>query len=674
MRICFICKYPPIEGGVSTVTYWLARGLASQGHDVHVITNACEVEPMYRLQIDDDDAMDYAPRFSGSGGGGVYVYTPARYDRGMAHIPDANPLVTKLAAVATEVIREHSCEVIFAYYFEPYAVAAYLASMWTGKPLIVKHAGSDVDRLLRVPDLATSYKEILRSADAVVAGPRVLLQLQEMGLSESQLEKDIPYVVPADRFCPDAPALPLSALMLSCGAGRVAGTCTFDPSLPTIGVYGKIGSSKGTYDLIAAAARVKAEHPINLIFMIGDAQAEVVAPAVRRAGIEDRVSYLPLLPNWKVPGFVRACTAVCFLERDFPIAIHGPIVPREVLSCGTCLILSAEIVSNQSYRHELRHGHNVLIVKDPKDHAELASVLRTVALDPRGARSVGAEGAKVVRPHADHEQYVRDWQLLFERHRSTHTANRAIPHQPHNGGCPPRAQHFISLLVGVAKDFYPELIQTFQPSLSSAKSLGRALLSAISTTSHIDVARLRDLVRYAMAHLRLTDEYGNSGGFPVADHLGGGTATSRAAGRLRPMRGSSVLIADFAHDVTVFSDTSDYARSLAELTPLPTTLLFSRSVYMMVYELQIDQPTRELVAACDGSRTADEIEALMCERFAESAEDRRESGRRVRLALDWLYREGVIVFGDFAAPHGWIGGLRSHARLADLVSLDVGTL
>ena len=95
---------------------------------------------------------------------------------------------------------------------------------------------------------------------------------------------------------------------------------------------------------------------------------------------------LPLLPNWRVPGFIRACTAVCFLERDFPVAIHGPMLPREILACGTCLVLSGEIAEKQRYRRDLRDSENVLLIDDPKDRPALAAVLRGVVCRP-GARS-----------------------------------------------------------------------------------------------------------------------------------------------------------------------------------------------------------------------------------------------------------------------------------------------
>src|SRR5918993_1228933 len=55
MRICAVIKYPPIQGGVSTHGYWLARSLAMRGHQGFVVTNADEVEPDHRVWIPEAD-------------------------------------------------------------------------------------------------------------------------------------------------------------------------------------------------------------------------------------------------------------------------------------------------------------------------------------------------------------------------------------------------------------------------------------------------------------------------------------------------------------------------------------------------------------------------------------------------------------------------------------------
>ena len=38
-KIALLSKYPPLEGGIAAKTYWLARGLAARGHEIHVITH-----------------------------------------------------------------------------------------------------------------------------------------------------------------------------------------------------------------------------------------------------------------------------------------------------------------------------------------------------------------------------------------------------------------------------------------------------------------------------------------------------------------------------------------------------------------------------------------------------------------------------------------------------------
>jgi hypothetical protein len=106
--ICFVGKYPPIQGGVSAETYWAARGLAEVGHEVFVVTNAAEVDEGYRIRLAPADAQQLAPTVAN--GGAVRIFRPEPSSgRRMGHIPMANPFVTKLAGMATQVVREFSC-------------------------------------------------------------------------------------------------------------------------------------------------------------------------------------------------------------------------------------------------------------------------------------------------------------------------------------------------------------------------------------------------------------------------------------------------------------------------------------------------------------------------------------------------------------------------------------
>jgi len=45
MKICFITKYPPIEGGESSKAYWLIKGLGERGQNICCnVTNAWGME------------------------------------------------------------------------------------------------------------------------------------------------------------------------------------------------------------------------------------------------------------------------------------------------------------------------------------------------------------------------------------------------------------------------------------------------------------------------------------------------------------------------------------------------------------------------------------------------------------------------------------------------------
>src|SRR4029079_1354079 len=126
-KACFLIKYPPIEGGVSMHSYWMARGLAERGHQIFVVTNAREVENDYRMYMTEEDSEWYEPHFKDSGGF-VKVLPTRSVGDAIMHIPQSNPFVSKLSSIATDTVRENNCDVIFAYYLEPYGMAAYLAS------------------------------------------------------------------------------------------------------------------------------------------------------------------------------------------------------------------------------------------------------------------------------------------------------------------------------------------------------------------------------------------------------------------------------------------------------------------------------------------------------------------------------------------------------------------
>ena len=400
MKICVIGKYPPVQGGVSTRTYRYAHGLAARGHEVHVVTNAGEVAPPFRAHMRDEDWARCEGRY---GEGSVTVHWTDPADRHQFHIPMGTPFVTKLSSLAAAVAGDIGADAIFSYYAEPYAVAGHLAAEIRGIPHIVRTAGSDAGRLWDQPQFAPLYDHVFRSADVVLAGGRVARKMIDAGVDPARIFLDRDYFVELDLFRPDGPALDLDTL-----AREVADTRDLAPmmwggaprDIPFLGVYGKLGSKKGTLPLLRALARLKeAGTEIGLLLM---AHPRPRAPhdyrqEIEDLGLTDRVLQIPFLPNWRVPEFIRRCLAVCCLEQDFPIRFHTPIIAREVLACGGCLVGSTEVLAKLPDAKRLADGYNCVAVKNVEDVDTLAAVLGDIVADPAPAAEMGARGRAYVR-------------------------------------------------------------------------------------------------------------------------------------------------------------------------------------------------------------------------------------------------------------------------------------
>jgi glycosyltransferase involved in cell wall biosynthesis len=421
LNICLIGKYFPIQGGVSKDNQWLAYTLAQAGFQVHIVTNAEEVEPQYRCF-----PWSPFPALSDGCPGSIMVHSTSKAER-RHYIPYANPYVTKLASIATEVVQAHHCDLIYSYYFEPYAMAAYLAAQWTGIPYGLRHAGSDVGALFQSPELQTAYRKIMLAADYIVATPATYRSFLHTGVPQDKLYFPAGSCLPPGVFSPEAAPLDVNALLAWMRENlpadpyyevfRRLAQKPFCPNVPTIGIYGKIGRVKGSFDLVEALGRLKREGLKFQLLALTQGTTTPLAEffsSIEEHGLADVTWLLPFLPHWDVPHFIRACTAVSFLERDFPIPIHTPLIPQEVFLCATCQILSHEIAEKQTYRERLRHGSNVFLI-DPHNHEELAAILRTIIQDPVASRQIGQQGFEDIGfERAQFAAASQEWPRLFQ--------------------------------------------------------------------------------------------------------------------------------------------------------------------------------------------------------------------------------------------------------------------
>jgi len=396
MKICIIGKYPPIQGGVSRQMYWLAFALASLGNQVYFVTNSNEVEPEYRMYISAEQASKLECSFDN--GGFVKLYNTEEPWESQ-YIPYANPFVSKLCAIAFEVVKNSNCSFIYTSYLEPYSIAGALVSQLTGVPYAIQHAGSDIGRLAQIKTRQSIYLEVLRNADLVITSNSVVQYLLAVGVTLEKVFMGIPGYLPEEYFNPSILSLDIAKLL-----NEIKDTefyfpsnyeKSFNPSKPTIGVYCKPGKYKGTSEIVEALGILKKRgHQFNFVILCGvhGKKIQRFQKEIENNNLTQETYILPYLPHWLVPQFIRSCTSVCFLENRFPILIHRPQIPREILSCGRCLILSQEILEQQFNKVDFIDKENFLLVPDPQDIVYLTKVLDSVICYPEEAIKIGLKG------------------------------------------------------------------------------------------------------------------------------------------------------------------------------------------------------------------------------------------------------------------------------------------
>lgn len=396
MRICFFSKYPPIEGGVSSGTYWLAKGLGEAGHEVHIVTNSLGVEERYREKMDFKDhetLKKYQPK-------NVFVHSID--EKSPVHIPYSPEYLTRLINLGLKVIRDYDCDVIDSYYFLPYGLAAMFVKMLTGKPLVVRHAGSDLV-LINNENFNTIFLELFKNADFIVSNEDYVKEiLKNNKISPKKMAKGIFFGVNQKEFSPNLVEVDLEkefGIKIAQGAKIVT-------------YIGKYLAIKGLDELIETLSGVDE----NFFLLI-------ITEENKKQLIEEKISHFPSLwnkyfitgfvPPWKIPWIIKRTDCMIYLENNFPGNIHVPIIPLEAFSIGTPLLLSSDIFNKYKNLFGLKDKENVFAV-NPGSKEELFKKVSLIIKDEKLRQEVGKKSLEIL-PKNHFEEVIRNNEKLYKK-------------------------------------------------------------------------------------------------------------------------------------------------------------------------------------------------------------------------------------------------------------------
>jgi glycosyltransferase involved in cell wall biosynthesis len=659
VRICLMGKYPPIQGGVSTRNYWTAHGLAGRGHEVHVITNAKEAQSPFRMHMRGDDWERCEAHY---GQGSVTVHWTDPVDHSQTYIPMASAFVSKLAGIALRLHAAHPFDVIFSFYLEPYGIAGYLAGQMTGRPHVVRMAGSDAGKLWHHPQLEALYDNVLRSAAAVVTGGGLAARAKARGVDADRIAFAGGVAVPETVFSPAGSPLDLFALR-----GEVAA----DPGLrdimwggftgdrPYFGIYGKLGKSKGSFALLDAIHRLAlAGLDVGLV-ALAHAPAGVenrFRMQAQKLGIADRILQLPFLPHWRVPEFIRGCLAVCCLEQDFAIRFHSPIILREVLLCGTCVVAATEVIRKLPDYPRLASGYNCVAIDDINDIDTLSGRLAAIVKDPAPAVEVGLRG----RASALELQRNDSFPGELERILQAAVSNEPISSPPPMlvGDKSEASVRFrltelaAAAMMGGSEETLSERL-TLPPPQQPELTWAHEVLSAIERKASGDEAKWRGRIAGVQAEIAVAAAENEADGSSEAKprdplfrlSIDRWAMAKDDLPRLVCIRDPALRVLSFDFDVAELISvqaSEDFARPLTQRRS--HIVAFGRSGNGRRAPLVVDPTTARILLLSDGTQLAAEISARLChEALVTGIDEGLQS-------IERLFGHGLISLSDVRVP------------------------
>jgi len=396
MRVLIIGKYPPIEGGVSARTYWLAHALAERDIEVSVVTNAGCVEESYRETLNLSNPATQE-KYSHPN---LKIFSLE--GKSPRHIPYSETYVSRLVNLALGAIEVRRPDIIFAHYLEPYGTAGYFVKKMTGLPFVIQHAGSDIYRLLQHEDFYRLLGRVIAESDGAFLGPSLRTLAEKLGMRKEQLLERRHFGVPP-AFAPKGEPFAFGAYGLQ---NPPAG-------IPIITYMGKAGKNKGIAELFSALRNISAD--FRLLFISKGEQMETVETFLaENPSFAERVLRPGFLPPWEIPSVLRSSTLLTHLEHLFPIPIHSPVQPYEAVACGTPLLLSGEIFAKIRRRFP-KTASRFSVVDDPADIPALQAALEKSLVEPERMREDAAAIREEFTQSAQWDRFVDDYVQAFAR-------------------------------------------------------------------------------------------------------------------------------------------------------------------------------------------------------------------------------------------------------------------
>jgi glycosyltransferase involved in cell wall biosynthesis len=317
MKILLIGKYPPMQGGISSKTYWLYKSLENKGFEFRIITLK---DNEYSAKVSDGNSD----------------ITIINEKEPPWHIPSTSLLPDRLINAALKTAGTFAPDIIETNYLWPFCNAALTVSKMINKPFLVRHAGSDLLKFQKDDEFQEIMNAYLKNASIVVTNITARKIVEEMAGNPEK-------VICIPRYIPDP---------------------MFFRYNETDNKYDILFAGKINYHWkhkgIMLLLEVIRKRKLKALFYVGGKYVHEVAKQIASKGLDEYIHVNSFVTPEKMPDVYSSCKYVWSWEEEGTIDDFSNII-WEALFCGVPCITNDNAVKKAETADIARNFPDFLI-------------------------------------------------------------------------------------------------------------------------------------------------------------------------------------------------------------------------------------------------------------------------------------------------------------------------
>lgn len=300
MKILLIGKYPPMQGGISAKTYWLYKQLEKDGFEYRVITPEAK---HYSIPDHEHDESNV---------------TVVKEKEIPWHIPESSLLDDRLINAALKVANDFTPDLIETNYLWPFCKDALFVAQTLSKPLLIRHAGSDILKFYKDQEFRDIMSHYFNQATAIATNTSSVNLLENICNHSGKIQCMTRYIPDPSIFKPEKPDKQYDILF----AGK-------------INYHWHLKGLKLLLELIR-------QKKLKALFLIGGKYEEEIHQQIAKKNLGNSINVCGFVTPDKMPAIYNSCKFVWCWEEEGGIEDFSNII-WEAVFCGTPCILNSKL-------------------------------------------------------------------------------------------------------------------------------------------------------------------------------------------------------------------------------------------------------------------------------------------------------------------------------------------